>query len=143
MCKNPKWLAIAILAAMDCKEKKPEETKWGSSFCFYDLSPKGRSMLYANEEGRGILICPGVITPVVTPWEIAVCCRAAAENLMQIRAKENVCLYGAIRSMDIHLADHISSTIEQLGSSHLNNQALTVVHEDIMMDTLRKAMIGF
>jgi hypothetical protein len=67
MCKKPKWLAIAILAAIDCKEKKPEEAKWGSDFCFYDLSPKGRSMLYTNGDGRGILICPGVITPVVTP----------------------------------------------------------------------------
>jgi hypothetical protein len=62
---------------------------------------------------------------------------------MLLRAKETECLYGAVRSVDIHLADHTSSTIEQLGYSHLNNAALTAAHEDIMIDTLRKAMIGF
>ena len=38
MCKNPNWIAIAMLAAKDCKEKQQEESKWGNSFCFYDLS---------------------------------------------------------------------------------------------------------
>jgi hypothetical protein len=27
MCKNAKWLAIAKLVAIDCKERKTEETK--------------------------------------------------------------------------------------------------------------------
>jgi hypothetical protein len=74
---------------------------------------------------------------------VAVCFRAAAKNLMQIRAKENVFLYGAVRSMDIHLTDYTSSTIEQLGYSNLNDSTLTVAHKDIMIDTLRKAMIRF
>ena len=38
MCKNPEWIAIAMLAARDCKERQTEESKWGNSFCFYDLS---------------------------------------------------------------------------------------------------------
>jgi hypothetical protein len=38
MCKKPKWIAVAMLAAKDCKERLPEENKWGNSFCFYDLS---------------------------------------------------------------------------------------------------------
>ncbi len=38
MCKKPKWITVAMLAAKDCKERLPEESKWGNSFCFYDLS---------------------------------------------------------------------------------------------------------
>ena len=26
MCKNPEWIAIAMLAARDCKERQPEES---------------------------------------------------------------------------------------------------------------------
>ena len=74
---------------------------------------------------------------------MAVCCRAAAENLMLYRAKENACLYGAVKSLDIHLSDHISVTIDRLGNSHLSNEALSVIHEDIMIDILRKAMIRY
>jgi hypothetical protein len=40
---------------------------------------------------------------------------------MLYRAKENACLYGAVKSLDIHLSDHISATIDRLGNSHLSN----------------------
>jgi hypothetical protein len=89
MCKHPNYLAIVKHAAIDCRGRREEESKWGNSFCFYDIWLKGKRALYANGEGRGILICPGVEKPVITPWTIAICCRAAAENLMLYRAGES------------------------------------------------------
>ena len=62
---------------------------------------------------------------------------------MLYRAKENACLYGAVKSLDIHLSDHISATIDRLGNSHLSNEALSVIHEDTMIDILRKAMVRY
>ena len=38
MCKNPKYLVIVKLAAVECRGRREEESKWGNSFCFYDLS---------------------------------------------------------------------------------------------------------
>ena len=45
MCKNPIYLAIVKLAATDCRGRREEESKWGSSFCFYDVWLKGKRAL--------------------------------------------------------------------------------------------------